>query len=180
MSNSEEIIIKETVTANTNKQADIDFIKEQLSALKSNLDQYHKKSAIVNGARSFFTDLVKKYKCSDPNIKGLKNDEKVLENYQVKHNGFDIVLTIKSYSATSIISSDVSIGTTIQRMNESIEKSKKYFGQDFMIFIRDYFCLKLITSATDHRLDSYSEEGEFSFRFSVPSARLNIELLILN
>lgn len=180
MSNPVETITTKSTKDYLNKTANVELIKDELSLIRKNFDRYHNKSIVVNGARTFFTDLATRYKCSDSQLKSIRNANQVVEQYHIKYNGFDIALTIKTYMAVSVVSSDIALGTTIQKMNETIEKSKKYFGQDLMIFIRDYFCLKLITSAIDHRLDAYCEDGEFSFRFSVPSARLNIELLILN
>lgn len=158
---------------------DIKKVKEEIFLIKKNFDQYHNKASVVKTAREFFIGTIDKYDCKDSHLKGHRNPNQVVEQYHLKHKNFDVALTIKTYTPASVISADVMNVKSIQQLNQFIEKAKPYFGQEFMIYIRN-FCHSLITSAVDHKFDCYTEEGEFSFRFSVPTAKLNVELLLLN
>lgn len=152
--------------------------KERMLSIQKKYNKYHNKLAPVNVVREFFVGMHALYDGTENKIVVVKEDGKLIEQFTIKHEDSIVALTIKTYLPTSVIGCDTVQNHTIVQVNQSIEKAKRYFGVDLMILVRS-LCLGLVSSATDHRLDCWVEDDEFSFRFCVPSAKLNIEVLVL-
>lgn len=153
--------------------------REELLKTQEFFNKHHNKLAPVNVVRESFHVLRTLLNSQNNKVKFIKDDSKLIEQYTISVGNTELAFTVKTYTPTSVITNDAVQNHTIVQLNQSVEKAKKYFGTDTMVLIRT-LCHNLVSSATDHRLDCWVESGEFSFRFSVPQAKLNIEILVLN